>query len=327
MIRLLHVGDIHLRGTNPRNRIGSYKQAAVDKLREVFSIARAYNCDAIIQPGDWLDSPEISIAVLLELTELLKESPCPIISCSGNHDVHGYNLESLNRCSLRLLEMLVPNLTVNKNRHFPLENGLNVTFQPYTGKVDVDGWGYAYEWQDNEKPADYWNTMHIHVVHGMLLDHEPPFDKFTLLKDCKTNADIVISGHDHTGYGIYKRADGVTFINPGALLRSAASISEIERPIQVALIEIRGKGDYDVKLLPITCAKPGSEVLDRSKIEADKKRAYAMESFAALIQSETGEKVLLDINSIVEQVAASEKYDAAVVAKVLECIAAERANL
>lgn len=320
MAKFIVVGDLHLKGTNPRNRIGSYKQAAFDKLREVFSLAKEHAASAIIQTGDVLDSPEVSNGVLLEYMSLLQESPCQIITCSGNHDVYGYNLESLERASLHILELLVPRLSVNKEWFFPKGTGVNVTFQPYTGRVDVEGWGYS--------PAEVQQHFtNIHVVHGMLLDHVPPFDKYSLLKDVKTNADIVITGHDHTGYGIFKRADGVTFINPGALLRSSASISEIERPIQVALIDVRGPKDYSVKMLPITCAKPGNEVLDRSRIEADQKRAYAMESFAALIQAETGERVLLDISSIVEQIAAIDKYSADVVRVTLERIAAERERL
>jgi exonuclease SbcD len=329
MIRFLVTGDWHLKGTNPRNRVGSYKQAAFDKLREVFALAKEYGCQAIIQPGDVWDSPEVSDGVKDEYADLLEEAPCQILAASGNHDIYGYNLDTYKRTSLRAIERMVALLEVNRGHGFGISGlpAVDITFQPFTGRVDVDGWGYAYEWPENNRSVDYSGVTHIHVVHGMLLDHTPPFDKFTLLEDAKTNADIVITGHDHTGYGIYKRADGVTFINPGALLRSAASMSEIERPIQVALIEIRGKGDYDVWLLPVTCAKPGNEVLDRSKIEADQKRAYAMESFAALIQAETGERVLLNIDAIVEQIAASEKYDAAVVLKALERIAAERANV
>lgn len=323
MIRFLVTGDWHLRGTNPRNRIDDYVAAAKAKLREVMYLAWERDARAIIMPGDLWDRPEVTTGVLLDYVYVLKESHVPIIVTSGNHDIYGYNIETLERTSLNLAAMLVPQMDVNKTK-FISDSGLStvISCQPYTGKVDIDGWGYSFDY-----PPYVEDHFKIHVVHGMLLDHEPPFDKYTLLSEVKTNADIVITGHDHTGYGIYRRADDVTFINPGALLRSAASVSEMERPIQVALIEIRGKGDYDVKLLPITCAKPGNEVLDRSKIEADQKRAYAMESFAALIQAETGEKVLLNIDSIVEQIAASEKYDAAVVQKALERIAAERANV
>lgn len=35
MVKFLFVGDLHLRGTNPRNRIDDYKEAAKQKLKEV----------------------------------------------------------------------------------------------------------------------------------------------------------------------------------------------------------------------------------------------------------------------------------------------------
>ena len=49
MVKFLFVGDLHLRGTNPRNRIDDYKEAAKQKLKEVFKIAvdnavDAWNC-------------------------------------------------------------------------------------------------------------------------------------------------------------------------------------------------------------------------------------------------------------------------------------------
>ena len=34
MVKFLFVGDLHLRGTNPRNRIDDYKEAAKQKLRK-----------------------------------------------------------------------------------------------------------------------------------------------------------------------------------------------------------------------------------------------------------------------------------------------------
>lgn len=39
MVKFLFVGDLHLRGTNPRNRIDDYKEVAKQKLKEVFKIA------------------------------------------------------------------------------------------------------------------------------------------------------------------------------------------------------------------------------------------------------------------------------------------------
>ena len=82
MVKFLFVGDLHLRGTNPRNRIDDYKEVAKQKLKEVFKIAVDNAVDAILQPGDIFDRPEVGIAVLLEFAEVLKESPVNITSSS-----------------------------------------------------------------------------------------------------------------------------------------------------------------------------------------------------------------------------------------------------
>lgn len=102
MVKFLFVGDLHLRGTNPRNRIDDYKEVAKQKLKEVFKIAVDNAVDAILQPGDIFDRPEVGIAVLLEFAEVLKESPVNIYCTLGNHDIYGYNVDSYYRTSLRL---------------------------------------------------------------------------------------------------------------------------------------------------------------------------------------------------------------------------------
>lgn len=321
-MKYLFTGDWHLRGTNPRNRVDDYKSAVITKLREIFMIAEKEDVRAIIIPGDIFDRPEVSIGVLLEFVEVIRECKIKIITTAGNHDIYGYNLDSYNRSSLKLLEMLVPNFKVFLD---PTEvfldgdNEVSITFCPYDVRMDHDGYGYS-------PGKNLEAKVHIHVAHGMLLDHEPPFDKFTLIKDVNTTADLVLTGHDHTGFGIYKRADGVIFCNPGSISRMSASITEIERPIQIALIDIVD-AKIDIKLLPLESARPGNEILDRSKIESEKQRQYAMEEFAALIQDSTGGKVLLNINDIVEAIATQESFDADVIKKTLEKIEEEQMNI
>lgn len=322
MIKFLFVGDIHARGTSPRNRLDDYKEALKAKLREVFELAKQHQVEAILTPGDVFHSPEVSIAVLLEFVELLKESPVPIYATPGNHDVYGYNLDTYHRTSLRLLELLVPRLEVVRDNliYFGGRGDypeVQVTFTPYSGKIDVNGWGYS--------PEAYNHNVNfkIHVAHGMLLDHTPPFDRFSLVQEVETEADLVLTGHDHTGFGIYKRADGKTFINPGSLTRLSASVAEIERQVQVALITVYEGKEFDVELIPLKTAKPGAEVLDRSRIEAEKKRQYAMDEFAALIQDNNGQEVV-DINHIVEKIAEKEGIAPDVVRKAIEKIDKQR---
>ncbi|WP_371374478.1 exonuclease SbcCD subunit D [Sporomusa aerivorans] len=315
-MKFLFVGDLHLRGTNPRNRIDDYKEAVKAKLREVFSLAEQHEIKAILCPGDIWDRPEVSIGVLVEFMQVFRECPVDFYTCAGNHDIHGYNLDTYDRTSLRLLAELVPKFRVFSESQVMVYPDVAITFGPYSGRIDREGHGYDTHWKDEQ--------FKIHITHGMLLDHTPPFDRFTLIQDVKTTADLVLTGHDHHGFGIYRRSDGKVFCNPGSLTRISASTGEIERPIQVALIDVLDKQTFDIQLIPLQSAKPGSEVLDRSKIEAEKQRQYAMEEFAALIQTGSGEKVLLNINDIVESIAAKESLAPDVVKKTLEKIQEQR---
>lgn len=325
MVKLLFVGDWHLRGNNPRNRTDDYPETAKAKLREVFKIAVDNGVDAILQPGDIFDRPEVGIAVLLDYAKVLKESPVSIYCTIGNHDIYGYNLDSYSRTSLRLLELLVPQLTVLKGDDYAyLANGryrVYLTATPYSKDMDVNGYGYSPD--TGHMGSD---RIVVHIAHGMLLDHKPPFDRYTDLYKVDTEADVILTGHDHTGYGKYYRsADNKLFVNPGSLLRMSASLGEMSRKVQVALISIDEiKGTYSADFIPVTCAKPGEEVLDRSRIEAEQERQYAMENFSALIQGHTGNKVLMDINQIIDQVAAEEKYSPEVVKTALQIIDAQR---
>lgn len=320
-MKLLYVGDLHLRGTNPRNRLDNYRDAVTEKIREIFDLAQQHKVKAIITPGDVLDRPEVADSVKSYYADLLDETPVRIYTCPGNHDIRGYNLETYQGGSLSIIARMVPNLTVITDTEAFIwleEDGQEValTFTPYSGKMDIDGWGYS---PDAVLPT---GVFSIHVAHGMLLDHVPPFDRYSLVQKVQTTADLVFTGHDHTGYGLYRRPDGKVFCNPGSPTRIAASVAEMERPIQVALVDIKDAQakDFTVDLIQLRTAKPGVEVLDRSKIEEAQARAYAMEEFAALIQASTGEKVLLDINQIVETIAAQEKIASEVVALTLKKI-------
>ena len=329
MIRLLYTADWHMRGSNPRNRTDDYKEALKAKLLECFQLAKKWEVEAILTPGDIWDSFVVSIGTLLEFADFINEHShgIPIITTFGQHDVQGYNAASLYRTSLALLERLVPNIKIytspDQVAYLIGDKGVPevaVTFTPYSRKMDLNGYGYSPE-------ADILqNLPSIHVAHGTLLDHEPPFEKFTLVEDVVTTADLVLTGDYHPGYGLIKRPDGKVFYNPGSLTRTKASEAEIAREIAVGLITVDGR-DIDVKTLKLLSAKPGDEVLDRSRIEAEKERAYAMDTFSALMQTKTGGVVLLDINSIVEAIATQEATAPHIVKAALELIDAQRENV
>lgn len=328
-MKLLYCADWHIRGTTPRSRLDDYKVAIKAKILEIFQLAIEHDVRAIIQAGDIFDRPEVSTGILIEFADLLEKSPVPIYATYGQHDVYSYNADTYNRTSLAVLERLVPQLTIYKSptkEHVigDLSCGISLTFTPHSRMMDVDGYGYSPE---IEGYVGHEDILRIHVGHGMLLDHEPPFDHFSLIKDVPTEADLVLTGDYHPGYGIVTRPDGKVFCNPGSLTRLSASAGELERTIQVLLIDVKPNKQFDLELIPLKSARPGSEILDRSSIEANTARQYAMSEFAMLIQSQSGEKVAVDVESIMEKIAAGEGMPPEVVGIALTKIAEQRSLL
>jgi exonuclease SbcD len=322
MVNLLFTGDLHLRGKNPRNRVDDYKEAAKLKLREVFAIAKAKKCAAIIIPGDIWDSYEVAISVLLEFVAVFKESPVKILTTPGNHDLRSYNLSTYNSTSLHLLELLVPQLEVILDpSDVQIFGNTLISFQPFSSEVDKYGYGYDIP---DDVLTSYPDHYKIKVTHGYCMKKAPVWGEYTLIDECVTRADLVQNGHDHVGHRVYIRKDGIVFSNPGSLLRAAATTHNMDKVIEVVIHSIDDNKQLTSEMVQITSARPGDEVLDRSRIEAENLRRDAMDSVKMLIQAKTGDKMLIDVDQVIREIAESEGIAPEVVAIALEKIYEQR---
>ncbi len=331
MAKFIITGDWHFRGTNPRARKDNFQEALTRKIYEVFNLAEAVGAKAIIVPGDLTDSPGMALGTIIELAAILQQSPCPVLAIHGNHDVWGANPGTKFRTPFGLLNKL--HLIQDLGREAPFEDMDNDEFC-------ITGHGFDFETDTPAGAVQYdppqigyqapqfipWNGAFIHVVHSMLMDHSPGFDmKHTLIHEVKTTAKVIISGHEHLGFGIVEREDGVLFINPGALCRLSAAAAEIERPIQVALLTVEND-TAEAELIPIKCAQPGHEVLSREHLENEVEREARLERFLSLL-AEEGEAKFLEIADIVEDIALRERIPGAVRDEALRRIGAAREAL
>lgn len=349
--RFLFIGDLHYSGVNPENYISNYKEDFYAQMMEVKEIVFNMCVDAILTPGDIFNSHIVSNTTLLELADMIQSS-CNWYTIIGNHDIIGYNLDSYERSSLKVLERLCDNLEVietEEQRFYSRHCGdvyFSISGTSYSDKMDVNGYGYFYPTEEEIKEnfTLNWyleNYIKIHIAHGMLLEKKPPFEKYTLINKVKTMADLILCGHDHAGFGIkvldktgninsynefkWSKSDQVkVFCNPGAFMRIRASKQELEREIQIAVIEIYDNGITTIKLIPLESAKPGYEVLSRDKIEENNEREYAMSQFAALIQNKAGEKVTLDTLQIIEELGQAEGIPKYVINEALKLVSEGR---
>ena len=323
MFKAIVTGDIHYRGTNPRARLDNFQEALSAKLLETIHLARDHKADCIIIPGDVFDGPSTSWGVVADLIQILKSAPCPVLSIHGNHDIYGQNPATRHRTPYGLLSKIGFLWDVEESEFNGSEN------------VIVTGCGFDTN-TDTKTPEGkaqfsprIWvdGAFQIHVVHSMLLDKQPGFDmRHTLISEVKTSAQVIISGHEHTGFGIVRReSDRMLFVNPGALCRLSAHVAEIERPVQVALLTVEN-GQATAELIPLKSARPGHEVLSREHIESAAERESRIDEFLKLLASE-GEAKFLEVREIVEDIAARENLPEAIKAEAVRRIGEAREKL
>lgn len=223
-MKILFFTDTHIRGTTPKNRKDNLVDTLEEKFHEILSISKNYNVDYILHGGDLFDRPDVSVSVVSKFAEVLNKFEMPIYIICGNHDIYGHNPDTINRTMLGLFDSIgIVNL-IDENEIVFLEKGgitIQLTGQPYTYNIDDNKNLNKYIVENIDPKADY----SIHMAHGMLL--EKPFIKgipYTLIDDIiSTKADITLSGHYHSGFGIIK-SKSKYFINPGSLIRDRKSV-------------------------------------------------------------------------------------------------------
>lgn len=278
-MRLLFVTDTHFRGTTPQHRRDNLPATEKEKWREVTGLARTLGVTAVLHGGDLWDAPNPSLAVGAEFAALLQELPVPLYIVPGNHDIFGQNPATLPRTMLGLLARLgLVHLLEPGQPVWLKENGLTVR---------LTGQGFHYDLDRREPALDYVVAkddcdVAIHIVHGMLLQRPIfPGAPCTLIEQVAslTRADYTLCGHAHLGFP-ETQVDGRWFLNPGALVRLSALPQEMERTPQIILLDFNG-GSCRHRTIPLQCARPGDEVLDRTLLE---RAAFREEKLALFVQ-------------------------------------------
>lgn len=332
--RFIVTGDLHFRGENPRSRRDTFEDAMLSKLLEVFQLAQKHDAEAIIIPGDIFDTANVGLKTIAKLGSCLDswidEYDTQVLVVSGNHDLPAGNKAALERTPFGLLSKFgfLWNL---EDEDFETE--YNSDKEEGSSFICVSGCGFDYQTDTIEGVEQFQSfnlindNVSIHVVHSMLMASSPTFPmRHTLINQVETNADIIISGHYHEGFGVIRRKDGKLFINPGALCRLSASKAEMERTVQVALLTIRSKTDFYAELIPLQSARPAEEVLDREAIVEKVEHENWLDSFFESLDKE-GEVKFLGVREIVDSIASREKIQPVVKEEALRRIGEAREKL
>jgi exonuclease SbcD len=322
LARILVIYGVHIKATTPVNRLDDYFSTTLQKLEYIINIANTGGYDMILCTGDLFDAPVVSVKTLLEVYKVFSKLKVPFHMPLGNHDIYGYNLRSYSRSSAKLLWLLCDKVEIYDDLLSVIYNGVEISFQPFCAEVDVNGYGYSYSYASG-------SILKIHVVHGMLMKSKPNFEPYTLISDVKTDADIVISGHDHIGYGVIHREDDVTFMNVGSLTRKTASVAEIDRIPKYCTLNCYSDGNFDVDVTEIPIAKPGDQILDRTAIEEKKRKEEIIEEFKDVLQESADFTSQVNLEALIISIGTLQNVKQSIVNKALDLIekAREEINL
>jgi len=299
---ILNVGDVHYGVKNPKSRLDDYAAAIRLKLIEISQIAESFKVEAIVFSGDIFDQPVLPLKDFIGFFRLFDNlfKDFEVFIVPGNHDIFGYNIHTLERTSVYLLSICSKNIKfILEGDCFSLDH-FCLTGSPYSNNIDVDNYGYNVKKLHKDK-------LLVHTVHGMLLPAEPIFERYTLIKDIETEADIVIAGHYHPGWK-QQTVNGTTFVNNGAICRRDASTKEIEREVYVTVIHKSGA----VKPIKLKSALPGNDVLTREHLEKDE-NLKDIHEFHKTLKAEKLNKEFVNVNDMVTFVGKNNNVDKEVI--------------
>lgn len=288
MLRILYLTDTHLRGTAPASRTDDFAAAVKAKLAEVVGLAESLNAAAVVHGGDLFDLPEPGVGQVGEYLEILSRIHAPLFVVPGNHDIYGHNPSTLPRTLLGLLARVGVVRILGREPVIVEGGGVRVRLTGQGFHPEMDRRGPAEDYAVPPAAVDGCDYA-VHVVHGMLLPRAeissaPFLPAATAAEDvlAVTGADYTLAGHYHSPWEVC--TGGRAAANPGALVRVTSEARELARRPQVMVIEA-GREGISHRYVPLSSARPGEEVLDTARLDADRAREEARAEFLASLEA------------------------------------------
>lgn len=274
--KVLFVGDNHISGKTPSNRIGSYLEDTVNKLKDCLNIGKNEKVDAVVLLGDLFDVREVTpearnvTLAALRCQDNGKSWPFPVYITVGNHDIQSsYPLDKSSLGTLIAAGVLI-------KEDYVAELGIAFAhFEPDLDKNILEGHlasHHAIIWACHASIGDKPDRFEEYII---------PFDKIPV----HPNNSLIISGHIHHPMSC-ERKDGKRFINPGAIGRTSATKDNLNRILKVFLLEYDLDGKiYSEKYLELPSAKPAHLVFKLDEIETKKQSKTEVKEFIKSISA------------------------------------------
>ena len=268
-MRILLTSDWHIRLKNPRYRIDDFYQTLMGKLTWLFELAKKENCKAILQGGDFFDSPDQTNYVIIDLINLFDSYEIPIHTVAGQHD---------------LKHRQFSNTTLAIFKTFGCVNILDGELKTNTCIPCIDSSGsynvniYGSSWEEEVPIPEDKDALNILVIHKMIVKDSPLWAEQSGYTEADTflnkhkHFSLVVSGDNHQSF-ICTNNRGQILINSGSLMRTTIAQREHSPCVYIYDSESRKVKRFQIPIKPI------EEVMDLETADEQKERNAALEEF------------------------------------------------
>lgn len=286
-MKVLIVGDLHLSHLQPISRLDSYIETCLYDLKEVLRKGKEQKVDAVLFLGDIFDVWKVSPELINRTIEIFQGDdygepwPFEVYALMGNHDIDN-TLSKYEKSSFYTLIVSGVVKMVNKIDH------LSVSCIHWSGTVDAD---ISNGLLKNDDSTIVLAHAYIAVEHNEFVKSTIYFHHLELHEDTK----LLVAGHFH--YQMHcERPDNKIFINPGSISRRNFKKEDIDRQIQVLLVDYspEHKSIHSLEYLPLDVL-PYDKLFNIDKRDQEKADMKEEKEFhKALTQ------ITIEINKIAE---------------------------
>jgi len=243
-MKMIFMTDSHFRAKTPVSRTDNFFESLLKKFKWVLKFAKKQKA-FIVHGGDFFDSPRVADYVAVAVADLIYKYKVHIYCILGQHDLIGKNIDSYEQTKMGIFKRL---------KYFHLI-GNKVVIK---GSIAIHGLDF-----DKENPVP--NTIHVDrvkkkfnivVVHGLIADRDLNVrgkDKLIEWNRVVTNADLLLSGDYHPGYGYQFHTLIGAFCNPGSFARLSTSDGKEDRKPCLGIFEFSKSSMTDWSVQEIPC--------------------------------------------------------------------------
>ena len=320
-MKILHITDSHATMKSPESRIDVYYIAFLRKLYELKYVIKKEKINLIIHTGDLFHSSKVSDKFAGQIAEIIKDFGIPVYVVPGNHDILGYNIDTIEQTKLGLLYKTGVIKELDRDHPIQLTSrkeglSINISGQEYYADIDTGNM------EDFEMRSNNQADVNILCIHGYLCDKpQNPNIAHTLCDDVISDADIILSGHFHESFEYHRQ--NLSVYNPGSMMRVERNAYNKNHIPQYGILEIKkdsnGLIKTDYKMNPFKIAQPSTDVFDYNAAMQQKQTMVSIDNFKnSIANTNLNSNMNLSIVKIIEDVANKLSYDQDIIDKTVD---------